>query len=105
MAKKSKKTRANEVSVTIATEAVCDYIKDVKKASLHTMGDGRIARISDYINALVDIWMDLKKKPNLYNFAYEWISKDYSVVVGMGATVKYLVGVPDSECKSVVFEY
>ena len=71
------------------------------------MNDGKVSRLTDYIYAVVDVWSELniKVKPDLYEFTKEWISKDYATVVGMGAVIKVLVGVPNSECKSVTFEY
>ena len=91
--------------MTIATSAVCDFLKENKNATIASLNDGKIARITDYIYAVVDVWMELKKKPNLYDFAKEWIAKDYASVIGIGSEVRVLVGVPNSECKAVVFEY
>lgn len=104
---KKKNTREYERKVTIATEAVCDFLRESKSASFSTMSDGRVSRLTDYIHAVVDVWSELKvkTKPDLYEFTKEWISKDYATVVGMGAVIKVLVGVPNSECKSVTFEY
>lgn len=102
---KAKKTRKEEMLVTIATSAVCDFIRENKKGSMHTMNEGRIARLTDYIHAVVDVWSEMKKQPDLYDFTREWIAKDYAQVVGVGSVVKVLVAVPNSECKAVIFEY
>lgn len=107
MKKRETKTRVRERMVTIATSAVCDFLRESKGASFNTMSDGRVSRLTDYIHAVVDVWSELKVKvkPDLYEFTKEWISKDYATVVGMGAVIRVLVGVPNSECKSVTFEY
>lgn len=102
---KAKKTRKEEMLVTIATSAVCDFLKDEKKCLIRDLNEAKIARLTDYIHAVVDVWSELDKKPDLYEFTKEWIGKDYSSVSGIGATVKVLVGVPNSECKAVIFEY
>lgn len=102
---KKKLTRKEEMFVTIATSAVCDFLNEEKKCPMHTLNEGRIARLTDYIHAVVDVWSELKKQPDLYDFTREWIIKDYATVIGNGSVVKVLVGVPNSECKSVIFEY
>lgn len=102
---KKKNTREYERKVTIATEAVCDFLRECKSTSFNKMNDGRVSRLTDYIHAVVDMWSELKVKPDLYEFTKEWISKDYATIVGNGAVIKVLVGVPNSECKSVTFEY
>lgn len=102
---KKKNTREYERKVTIATEAVCDFLRESKNTSFNTMSDGRVSRLTDYIHAVVDVWSELKVKTALYEFTQEWIAKDYATVVGNAAVIKVLVGVPNSECKSVTFEY
>lgn len=107
MKKRETKTREYERKVTIATSAVCDFLRESKNTSIGGLNDGRVSRLTDYIHAVVDVWSELKVKvkPDLYEFTKEWISKDYATVVGMGAVIKVLVGVPNSDCKNVVFEY
>lgn len=102
---KAKKTRNEEMLVTIATSAVCDFLKEEKKCAIYSLNEGRIARLTDYVHAVVDVWSEIKKKPNLYDFTKEWIAKDYATIVGNGSVIKVLVAVPNSECKSVIFEY
>lgn len=102
---KAKKTRQEEMFVTIATNAVCDFLREEKKSLMHTLNEGRISRFTDYTYAVVDIWSGLNKRPDLYNFTKEWIAKDYATLVGLSNTIKVLVGVPNSECKAVIFEY
>lgn len=102
---KVKKTRKEEALVTIATSAVCDFLKEEKNCSVCQLSSDKVARLTDYIHAVVDVWSELKKQPDLYDFTKEWVGKDYAVVVGVGSTTKVLVGVPNSECKAVIFEY
>lgn len=102
---KAKKTRAHEMLVAIATSAVCDFLSDKEKTTFIALKESTKARMSDYINASVEFWSEMKKRPELYDFVYEWVAKDYAAVAGNASVIKVLVAVPNSECKSVTLEY
>lgn len=105
MKKKETKTREYERKVTIATEAVCDFLREEKNTSFGAMDEGRLARVTDYIHAAISVWSELKVKVRLYDFTRTWIARDYSEVISAKPIIKVLVGVPYSDCKSVTFEY
>lgn len=102
---KAKKTRAHEMLVTIATSAICDFLSDKKKTTFIALKDSVKGRMSDYIRVCVDVWSEMNKKVDLYDFVYEWVAKDYASIAGNASVIHVLVGVPNSECKSVTLEY